>query len=160
MNRLSLWEARQLWRALLQSETEIQPSQWQAWADGQLMSTQTPPFWVTALSTSGSREAALAVVEHDIGLDAEHPLDPQALLIGLVVERHLQGRLSSEAMWAKLRQVVDVPEFIDSGKWREYSTKGEAYGDSSSSSVLRLLSPIASFASAKVSSLLSAQPGV
>ncbi|WP_374673693.1 hypothetical protein [Ideonella sp.] len=112
------------------------------------------------LSTASSSVEALAAVEQDVGLEVEHWLDPEALLIGFVVGRHLRGELSTDAMWAKLDQVADVAEFLDSGKWKKYSAQVKAQGEPFESGAMRNLSLVASFANAKLSLLLCSPAGV
>jgi len=155
VNHILLHEARQVWRAVLRAEAQIHVHQWQTWADSQVLSVQEPPAWVLRLSTAGSRKTALAAVEQDIGREVESELDPDALLIGFVVARHLRGELSTEAMWVKLNQTADVAEFLDSGKWQRYSVEVEAQGEPCESVAMRSLSQVASFANAKLSLLLS-----
>jgi hypothetical protein len=155
MKPLPLPQARQVWQALFRAGVNLSEAQWQAWADAQLLDEQTPPSWLLALSTAQSRGAALAAVEHDIGLESECTLDAEALVIGLVVERHLRGELSLDGMWGNLREVADIAEFLDSGKWKGYGSEAVVRGEQSDPLSIRLLTPVASFASEKLSSLLS-----
>ena len=157
---MPLHEARQIWRALLLAGVEVPSAQWQEWADAQLLVEQEPVPWLLALSTAPSTGTALAALEHDIGLEAECSLDPAALVIGFVVERHRRGELSHESMWVRLREVADIAQFLDSGKWMRYGTEVEVQEAQADSSFIRCLTPVASYAIEKLFLLVPAADGV
>lgn len=69
-------------------------------------------------------DEAKNALEEDLGMDvAKYPgqvFDRDALMIGFVFARHLDGELSRDEMWAELRRTVDIAQFIDSGDWRRW----------------------------------------
>jgi hypothetical protein len=155
MKPLLLVEARQVWRAALRAGVKVTAAQWQAWADARLIREQAPAPWLLALSLAHSSGSALEAVECDIGLEAACWLDPEALVIGFVIERYLNGEVSLEAMWAHLGEVADVAEFMDSGKWKRYAAEGSISEWLHVPEPVRCLMPVASFARENLSSLLS-----
>lgn len=160
MKSLPLHEARQVWRALFRAGVEVPATQWQAWSDARLPVEQEPPSWLLALSTCQSSGSALTALEQDIGFEAECSLDPEALAIGFVVMRQLRGELTLEGMWAKLCEVSDVAEFLDSGKWKSYESEEAAQEVPRDPPSVPCLSPVASYASEKLFLLLSSAAGV
>jgi hypothetical protein len=150
----ALAQARLVWRALLLAEAPLEVERWTSWAEATILKGETaPPDWLSSLAVAYTREAALAAVSSGIGLEVggSESLDPQSLVIGFVVGRHVAGELSAKEMWAKLAQVADVAEFLDSGKWRPYA--GPAVGGQVLSPLLSLL-PVAHFANAQATLFL------
>jgi hypothetical protein len=98
---------------------------WRKWADARIRAELAAiPSWVLALSLADTRDEARKVLEEDLGLDvAMYPgqvFEGDALTIGFVVARYLDGELSRDEMWAELRRTVDIAEFIDNGSWRRW----------------------------------------
>lgn len=120
-----LFQARQLWTFLLRSGSPCDSHRWRAWADAQICAeVAVVPSWVLALSTAASRDQASDALAEDLGLDVAkyrgQMFDGEALTIGFVFARHLDGELSRDEMWAELQRTVDIAEFIDSGEWRRW----------------------------------------
>ena len=120
-----LIQARQLWAFLLRSGTPCDSRRWCSWADARIRDEVTvAPAWLFALSIATTREEAIKAIEEDVGLDVAkyrgQVFERDALTIGFVFARHLDGELSREEMWAELRRIVDVAAFIDDGHWRRW----------------------------------------
>ncbi len=120
-----LFQARQLWALLLRSGTPCEGHRWRTWADAQIRDeVAVAPSWVLLLLTAATRDQANDALGEDLGLDvAKYPgqvFEGDALTIGFVFARYLDGEFSLDEMWAELRRTVDIAEFIDSGKWRRW----------------------------------------
>lgn len=120
-----LFEARQMWALLLRSGTPCDSNRWRAWADSYLRgSIEVAPPWLIALATARTRDEAIEALGKEIGLDmAEFPgqvYDHDAMTIGFVFARFLDGELSREQMWAEVRRVVDIAAFIDAAEWQRW----------------------------------------
>jgi hypothetical protein len=80
--------------------------------------------WILALSTAATTDEAIEVLDQNVGLDAARfpgqIFERDALTIGFLFARHLDGELSREQMWAQLRRSVDIAAFLDDGKWRRW----------------------------------------
>lgn len=159
MNSTMLVQARHVWSALFRAGVPVKSERWVSWADTCISeSADAPPAWLCSLALASTPEAASVAVSGGLGLEGatDATLDSQALVIGFVVGRHLAGQVTTEEMWAKLAEVADVAEFLDSGKWRQYAATVEA--SSPLSSPLQCLTPMACFAHEQAAALLQA-PG-
>lgn len=154
MSPSPLAQARHVWHALFLAGVRIEADRWVAWADARIASgADAPADWLCLLSQAQVPEAAHAAVSEGIGLEdaTEALICRQSLVIGLVVGRHLAGEITSEDMWVKLNE-VDVAEFLDSGKWRQYATSiGEC---DAPPTPLHCLLPVARFARAQAFAIL------
>jgi hypothetical protein len=142
----TLAQARLVWSALLLSGVPLGVERWTSWADANILASDiAPPEWLSSLAVAQTREAALAATSAGLGLEAagNESLDPQTLVIGFVVGRHVAGELNTKEMWSKLAEVADIAEFLDSGKWRPYT---DPSANGLAPSPLHYLIPVATFA--------------
>jgi len=149
-------EARLVWSALLRSGSPCDESRWRGWADAQILQGRgTPPMWLIDLSVASTHHEAQRAVDTDFGLDGCSITDREALIIGFVAGRYFNGELPLEAMWFKLRELTDIAEFLDSGRWKLNAAIRSGTPRASTQDMTACLKPAASFAFQKAFSLLA-----
>jgi hypothetical protein len=133
MHKQQLFQARQIWVALFRAKAPCPNWLWVSWAEEQIMAAEgTPEWWLWELALAEDQDKALGAVLCDIYADYEiYPdavFDEWGLIIGMTVDRYVNGELTNQQMWRVLNKVSDIAQFLDSGAYLEFTVDEDLSG--------------------------------
>lgn len=125
MTEHDLFKARQIWSALFAIGVDGVPD-WAEWSYEKIGAMDYPaPTWLLDLCNASSLTEAAVAVNDSLGIELRNyddSLDPDALALGFIYLLWLRAGTDLASLWRLLGKAVDVHQFVDSGRWRDFAT--------------------------------------